>query len=81
MIVQVKLFAILRDRAGVSELSLELPDPSRVVEAKSAIVQRLPQIGPFLARAAFAVNREYVHEDAVLHDGDEIALIPPVSGG
>jgi molybdopterin converting factor subunit 1 len=81
MKVRVKLFALLRDRAGAGELSLELPAEASVSTAVARIAQERPAIRDLLSRTALAVNREYVKPDAILNDGDELALIPPVSGG
>jgi len=81
MRIRVKLFAILRERAGMSELSLELPADATVASVAEIIASRHPAIRDFLPRVAFAVNQDYALRDAVLHDGDELALIPPVSGG
>jgi molybdopterin synthase catalytic subunit len=76
MRVRIRLFAALRERAGANELELELPDGARVRDA-------LAQIGNLTADLAvvMAVNQEYADEDEQLHPGDELALIPPVSGG
>jgi molybdopterin synthase catalytic subunit len=74
--VRVRLFAQLRERAGRSELEVELPDGARVRDAIAAvgeIAAGLPVV--------MAVNREYADESMVLSAGDELALIPPVSGG
>jgi molybdopterin synthase catalytic subunit len=76
MQVRVRLFAALRERAGTAELDLELPDGARVGEAiehLDALVDGVPVV--------MAVNQEYADDDAVLSPGDELALIPPVSGG
>lgn len=76
MQVTVRLFAMLRERAGAREVTLELPDGARVSDALSALgdlASDLPLV--------MAVNREYAHEDHPLDAGDELALIPPVSGG
>jgi MoaE-MoaD fusion protein len=78
MIVRVRLFAQLRERAGARELSLELPEGARVrdalaTDAVASLSAGLPLV--------MAVNREYADEDAPLSAGDELALIPPVSGG
>jgi molybdopterin synthase catalytic subunit len=81
MRITVKLFAILRDRAGAGELPLELPADATVQSACSEIVKKLPEIRELLPKVAFAVNREYVKSDAILYEGDELALLPPVSGG
>src|SRR3954465_11324308 len=76
MEVTVRLFAMLRERAGARELTLELPDGARVRDA-------LTELGDLAAGLplVMAVNREYAPEDQVLDAGDELALIPPVSGG
>ena len=81
MTLNVKFFAIVKDRAGVGELSLELPDGATVATAGRAIVQRFPALAEFERRVAYAVNREYANRETALRDGDELALIPPVSGG
>jgi molybdopterin synthase catalytic subunit len=76
MHVTVRLFAQLRERAGTSELSLELPEGARVQDA-------IDELGTLAADlpVVMAVNREYADGDAPLAPGDELALIPPVSGG
>jgi MoaE-MoaD fusion protein len=76
MEVTVRLFAMLRERAGAREVTLSLPDGARVSDALAelgAIAEGLPLV--------MAVNRVYADEDQVLDPGDELALIPPVSGG
>jgi molybdopterin converting factor subunit 1 len=75
--VTVRLFAILRERAGTRELTLELPEGARVSDA----LAQLRDISPPNLPLVMAVNREYAPEDQVLDAGDELALIPPVSGG
>ena len=81
MRITVKLFAILRERAGVSELTLELPGGAAASAATDVLRERYPGLSELLPRAAVAVNREYVDAGTMLKDGDELALIPPVSGG
>ena len=81
MRVRVKFFAIVKERAGVGEAALELPDGATVAAASPALNEKFPAIADFLRRAAYAVNREYVDTATVLRDGDELAVIPPVSGG
>ena len=76
MEVTVRLFAVLRERAGVGEVVLDLPDGARVDDA----LERLDGLADGLP-LVLAVNREYAPADRVLAAGDEIALIPPVSGG
>jgi molybdopterin converting factor subunit 1 len=81
MRVNVKLFAVLRERAGMGELVLDLPDGETVAGASRSLAQQSPEIANYLSRVAFAVNREYVPRETVLREGDELAVIPPVSGG
>jgi MoaE-MoaD fusion protein len=76
MQVHVRLFASLRERAGRDALDLELPDGARV----SDVMERLADVVDGIS-VVLAVNQEYVAGDADLHPGDELALIPPVSGG
>ena len=81
MRVRVKLFAIVKERAGAGEVTLELPEQATVAAASAALKRDFPEIAGFLDRAAFAVNREYVDAATHLREGDELAVIPPVSGG
>ena len=81
MTVTVKLFSILRERAGASEMPLDLPPSSTIAAARDALGERLPDIRDYLGRVAWAVNRAYAPVETELHDGDELAVIPPVSGG
>jgi molybdopterin synthase catalytic subunit len=76
MRIHVRLFAGLRERAGADEVELELPDGARVSDA----LAQLTAISDG-TRVVMAVNREYADADAPLHADDELALIPPVSGG
>jgi molybdopterin converting factor subunit 1 len=80
MQIRVRLFAILKDRAGTDELTLSLKPGTTARQAADAIAMEKP-LKDFLSRVAYAVNRSYVSADTVLNDGDELALIPPVSGG
>jgi molybdopterin synthase catalytic subunit len=82
MTVTVRLFAMLRERAGRDEIELELGDGSTVADALEALKDSSP-LGEALERMPVraAVNREYVADDSPLSPGDEVALIPPVSGG
>lgn len=81
MRITVRLFAILRDHAGVGQTTLDLPAGATVSAAIEALAGQFPQIRQPLQRAAFAVNHSYVQAECILSDGDELALIPPVSGG
>ena len=81
MRINVKLFAILRERAGTSEIALELSQGATISDATTMLAEKFPMLRPLLERAAFAVNQSYTKSDTKLSDGDELALIPPVSGG
>jgi molybdopterin converting factor subunit 1 len=76
MQVRIRLFAGLRQRAGASEVALELPDGARVADALAQL-QHVTGDVPVV----MAVNQEYADEQLPLASGDELALIPPVSGG
>jgi MoaE-MoaD fusion protein len=76
--VVVRLFAGLREQAGTGRAELELPEGARAADAWAALAERL---GERPDGVVFAVNRRYVADDEPLGDGDEVALIPPVSGG
>ncbi len=76
MKVSIRLFAGLRERAGRDELELNLPDGARVADALAQVQHLAPGVSLVLA-----VNREYADRDVVLHAGDELAVVPPVSGG
>jgi MoaE-MoaD fusion protein len=76
MKVRIRLFAGLRERAGAAQVELDLPEQSRVRDALDqlrTITSDVPVV--------MAINQEYANEDAILQAGDELALIPPVSGG
>jgi molybdopterin converting factor subunit 1 len=76
MRVRVRLFAGLRERAGASEIELDLPEGARVGDALAQLRALTEGMSVVLA-----VNEEYADAAEVLHAGDEVALIPPVSGG
>jgi molybdopterin synthase catalytic subunit len=74
--VTVRLFAVLRERAGSGSVTLSLPEGARVrdaLDSLAGLAEGIPLV--------MAVNREYASEEQVLDAGDELALIPPVSGG
>jgi molybdopterin converting factor subunit 1 len=81
MNVVVKLFAAARELAGQSQIGLELPAGADVSTVRQALIKRAPQLAPLAARSMIALNAEYVPDAASIVDGDELALIPPVSGG
>jgi len=82
MRVTVRLFAILRERAGASWIQIELPERATVEDALNVLRQRR-ELADVLAHIPLriAVNRQYVEPGDALHADDELALITPVSGG
>jgi MoaE-MoaD fusion protein len=79
--IRVRLFAMQREAAGMRELRLEVPLGSTVDDAWKAVVDSVPALAPGRSSLRFAVNGEYTDDDRTLADGDELACIPPVSGG
>ena len=82
MTVRVRLFAMLRERAGLRAIELEVPDGATVAEVTRALARR-DGLGELLGRlpVVMAVNREYAPGERRLRPGDELALVPPASGG
>lgn len=81
MRVRVLLFAVLRDAAGTAEVALDLPRGATAESIAGPLLKLHPELSRYLPRVAYAVNRSYVAKETELHDADEVALIPPVSGG
>lgn len=81
MQVQVLFFGILKDLVGRSSETLELADGARVKAVLEHYSQRAPRFDGMLNSLALSVNREYATAEAILRAGDEVALLPPVSGG
>ncbi len=81
MNLKVKLFAGLAQRAKTRELSVELPKGSTVMDLTQAISHQWPDLADLIGVVNVAVNHQFAGGDQLLHAGDEIALIPPVSGG
>lgn len=79
--VRVRLFAMQRQVAGTREVALVLPAGATVDDAWEALAARVPALAPGRPTVRFAVNGVYADPDTVLADGDEMACIPPVSGG
>jgi molybdopterin converting factor subunit 1 len=81
MKVKVKLFAILRERAGTAEVIKEIKEGSTVADLWAALQQDYPKLAVPGVRLLYAVNQNYVKPDCVLNNSDEVVFIPPVSGG
>ena len=81
MQLTVRLFALYRERAGVREFPLELPDGATVADLTDAVRHRFPRLAPPDVKIVVAVNADYAEPQDILHAGDDVCLIPPVSGG
>ena len=82
MRIKLLLFAGCREAVGAKELELELPGTvSTVAAVMEGVLAEFPQLRGISKSAAVARNEEYVKGDAPIKDGDELAIIPPVSGG
>jgi molybdopterin converting factor subunit 1 len=81
MRVRIRLFAIQRELVGAREVPIELDPDATVEDAWAAMVARHPVLAPGRPSVRFARNGDYAEPGTVLNDGDEVAFIPPVSGG
>jgi len=81
MRVTVRLFARLRDLAGWGELVRDVPDPATVQSVWRTLVAEMPALQDYERTMSVAVNADYSKMTAPVSDGDEVAFLPPVSGG
>ena len=81
MRVTVKLFALIREKAATDSLALDLPEAADIQQAVEAIRHQHPALEPYLDTLRFSLDMDFVAADTTLHEGDEVVLIPPVSGG
>ena len=81
MRVSLRLFAGLHDLVGTKDIVMELPEGARIHDLKSRLADEYPIVQPLLKTLVFAIDDEYIPTDEELHDGAEVSLIPPVSGG
>jgi len=81
--VTVRFFAHLKEIVGQEEVHLTIPDQSSLKQLRDLLEETIPSMKGIAQKQAFgiAVNQEFVGEEATLHDGDEIAFLPPFSGG
>ncbi len=81
MRVTVRLFARLKDIAGASELERDVPADATLADVWAQLAHDFPAMAPYRGSVSGARNAEYARMDALVADGDEIAFLPPVSGG
>ena len=81
MNIEVKLFAAARQAANQETLSIEIAEGTTVQQLKVELGQHFPDLKSMLDHLLVAIDTEYAGEDQVLQAGQDIALIPPVSGG
>jgi molybdopterin converting factor subunit 1 len=81
MRLRVRLFARLRDLAGTEELERDAAERSDVGAVWRALVSEIPALAAYSGSVSAAVNADYARMDTPVHDGDEVAFLPPVSGG
>lgn len=79
--VTVKLFAAYQEACKVPELVLEFPAASPVSAVRDRLIAEYPELDRWRELTRFGINHSFVEPDTILHDGDEVVLIPPVSGG
>jgi molybdopterin synthase catalytic subunit len=79
--IRVRLFAMQRELAGTRQVELDLQEGATIEDAWRALVERFPGLAPGRASVRFAHNGGYAPAETRLGDGDEVAMIPPVSGG
>ncbi len=81
MRITVRFFASHREAAGSALRSLHLPEGATAAQAWEYVLSAYPQLKPYGANIAFAVNQQQARADSVLHESDELAFLPPVAGG
>ena len=81
MKLNVKLFAVAKERVGKSAIEIELPGGATVRQLRGAIVEQYPPLADVMRHARLAVDNDYPSDAAVIDMRCEVAIIPPVSGG
>ena len=81
MRIKIRLFARLRDICGSGEIVRNLPTGAMVEDVWKLLTDEYPALASHTSSISSALNTEYVKQDAVVHEGDEVAFLPPVSGG
>lgn len=81
MVTTVHLFAGARELAGTESVAVELPAGATVAALRVELARRIPVLAGLLARSAIAINHDFAEDARILLPADELAVIPPVSGG
>ncbi len=82
MIIKVRFFSMLKGKVGKEEASLSIPENTSAYQLKNILKNEFPAIAEFIDKnIMISVNQEFAHKNTVIKDGDEVALLPPFSGG
>jgi sulfur-carrier protein len=81
MIVPVRLFAAAKDLAGSDVVSVEVGEGATIADIRAALLTSAPALASIVPHAMWAVDAEFAPESTPVSDKNEVALIPPVSGG
>jgi molybdopterin converting factor subunit 1 len=81
MQIRIKLFALLREQAATDTITLDVPEGATASQALATLRQQYAVLAPHLAHVRLALHMDFVEPEARLSEGDELTLIPPVSGG
>ena len=81
MTIRVLLFAKLRDAAGADSVTMDLPPDATIADLRRRLADTYPELVGLMERSAVAVNHDFADDLRRLQSGDEVAIIPPVSGG
>ncbi len=79
--ITVKLFAAYQEAYGVEEIVMEFPENTPVVAVRDRLIAEHPELSQWRDVTRFGVNMQFVEPDTIIQDGDEVVMIPPVSGG
>ncbi|HEX6512820.1 MAG TPA: MoaD/ThiS family protein [Chloroflexota bacterium] len=81
MNVRVRLFARYRELAGTGSLEMDVPPSSTAIQVFDRVAEQFPAMQPMRASTLMAIDSDYVRPETELREGEELALMPPVSGG
>lgn len=83
MVIKVRFFAMLKTKAGKEEATLTVPEHIPFAQLKDILKKEFPALAEFIDRKSImiSVNQEFADKNTIIKDGDEVALLPPFSGG